>query len=49
MARENVFVHDLLSPAALRRRGLFNAAYVQKLLDQRDTGIADLAALLWGL
>jgi asparagine synthase (glutamine-hydrolysing) len=43
------FVRDLLSPSVTRRRGLFNVEYVQKLLDQHESGTADHAALLWGL
>jgi asparagine synthase (glutamine-hydrolysing) len=43
------FTRDLLSPSAVRRRGLFNAEYVQKLLDQHESLAADHSALLWGL
>jgi asparagine synthase (glutamine-hydrolysing) len=43
------FVRDLLSPSLVRKRGLFNVEYVQKLLDQHESGAADHAALLWGL
>ena len=43
------FLHDLLSPALLKRRGLFNPAYVQTLLNQHDSGTADHGQLLWGL
>ena len=43
------FVRDLLAPAALRRRGLFDPAYVQKLLEEHDSGRADHGHLLWGL
>ena len=43
------FVRDHLSPAAVRRRGLFNSAYVQRLLDEHESGAADRGLLLWGL
>jgi asparagine synthase (glutamine-hydrolysing) len=43
------FVHDLLSPKTVRRRGLFDCRYVQQLLEQHDSGTADHSALLWGL
>lgn len=43
------FVRDLLSPATVRRRGLFNSTYVETLLDQHEAGLADHGALVWGL
>jgi len=43
------YLHDLLSPATVKHRGLFNPAYVQKLLNDHDTSIADHGHLLWGL
>ncbi len=43
------FVRDLLSPDRVRKRGLFNSAFVQALLDEHDTGAADYGSLLWGL
>ena len=43
------FVRDLLSPDALRRRGLFNVAYVQKLIDENEAQVADHGPLLWAL
>jgi asparagine synthase (glutamine-hydrolysing) len=43
------FVHDILSPDTVRRRGLFNPAYVESLLHQHDTGFADHGTLLWSL
>ena len=43
------FVRDLLSPAALRRRGLFDPVYVQKLFDEHESRQADHGYLLWGL
>jgi asparagine synthase (glutamine-hydrolysing) len=46
-ARE--FVRDLLSPTTIKRRGFFDAAYVEKLLQDHDAGVADHGSLLWGL
>jgi asparagine synthase (glutamine-hydrolysing) len=46
-ARE--FVNDLLSPAVLRRRGLFNPEYVQTILQQHEAGTTDHGSLLWSL
>lgn len=43
------FVRDVLSPAALRRRGLFNPHFVEKLLSEHEKGFADHGSLLWGL
>jgi asparagine synthase (glutamine-hydrolysing) len=43
------FVRDILSPAALRRRGLFSPHYVEKLLNEHEAGSADHGALIWGL
>ena len=43
------FVRDILSPAAVRRRGLFNPAFVEKLLNQHETRFADHGSLLWSL
>jgi asparagine synthase (glutamine-hydrolysing) len=43
------FLRDLLSPATLRRRKLFDEAYVYRLLKEHDQGFADHATLLWGL
>jgi asparagine synthase (glutamine-hydrolysing) len=43
------FVHDTLSPATVRRRGLFKPAYVERLLAEHDQGFADHGSLLWGL
>jgi asparagine synthase (glutamine-hydrolysing) len=43
------FVRDLLSPAVIRRRGLFKPAYVEHLLAEHDSGFADHASLIWGL
>jgi len=43
------FVRDVLSPSALRRRGLFDPTFVEKLIEQHENGFADHGALLWGL
>lgn len=43
------FLHDLLSPETTKRRGLFNSAYIQTLLNEHDAGTADHGQLLWGL
>lgn len=43
------FVRDVLSPSAVRRRGLFNPIFVEKLIEQHEDGFTDNSALLWGL
>jgi asparagine synthase (glutamine-hydrolysing) len=43
------FVRDVLSPSAMRRRGLFDPIFVEKLIEQHENGFADHGALLWGL
>jgi asparagine synthase (glutamine-hydrolysing) len=43
------FLHDALSPATVRRRGLFEPRFVQKLLGEHDSGFANHGSLLWGL
>ena len=43
------FVRDLLSPAAVRRRGLFNPRYVETLLDRNDRGDNSCGPPLWAL
>ena len=43
------FLRDALSPAALRRRGLFNPAFVEKLFQEHETCFADHGSILWGL
>ncbi|HKC66486.1 MAG TPA: asparagine synthase (glutamine-hydrolyzing), partial [Pyrinomonadaceae bacterium] len=40
---------DLLSPARLRKAGLFDAAYVQQLQDEHERGRANHRKLLWTL
>jgi asparagine synthase (glutamine-hydrolysing) len=42
-------VRDLLSPATLRSRGLFDHRYVDGLVDEHERGFADHGHLLWGL
>jgi asparagine synthase (glutamine-hydrolysing) len=46
-ARE--FIADILSPEAIRRRGLFDPAYAQRLLAEHLSGRADRGAQLWSL
>jgi asparagine synthase (glutamine-hydrolysing) len=41
--------HDLLSPERLRRSGIFNPAFVAKLQDEHERGIANHRKLLWTL
>jgi asparagine synthase (glutamine-hydrolysing) len=43
------FVRDLLAPSSLRRRGLFEPAYVTRLLDEHERGFANHGSLIWGL
>lgn len=43
------FVRDVLSPMAVRRRGLFNPLFVEKLIQEHESGFADHGSLLWGL
>jgi asparagine synthetase B (glutamine-hydrolysing) len=43
------FLRDALSPATVRRRGLFNPGFVEDLLDEHETGFANHGSLLWGL
>ena len=43
------FLYDLLSPATVQRRGLFDPIYVDKLLREHDSGFANHSMLLWGL
>jgi asparagine synthase (glutamine-hydrolysing) len=40
---------DLLSPARLSRHGLFDAAYVARLQDEHERGVANHRKLLWTL
>jgi len=43
------FVRDVLSPSALKKRGLFDPVFVENLIQQHENGFADHGALLWGL
>jgi len=43
------FIRDLLAPETLRRRGMFDLDYVERLLGQHESGFADHGALIWGL
>jgi asparagine synthase (glutamine-hydrolysing) len=43
------FMRDVLSPDAVKRRGLFNSAFVEKLIQQHEGSFADHGSLLWGL
>jgi asparagine synthase (glutamine-hydrolysing) len=48
--KENrTYLHDVLSAAAIRKRGLFNPTYVEKLMKDHESGFADNGVLLWGL
>ncbi len=42
-------VHDTFTPQRLKRRGLFNPNYVQRLLDEHESGRADHRKLIWTL
>ena len=42
-------VDDLLSPATVRRRGLFDPQAIQKLVADNDAGTADNALRIWAL
>jgi asparagine synthase (glutamine-hydrolysing) len=46
-ARE--LLRDHLAPQTIARRGLFDAGYVQVLLDEHERGFADHGSLLFGL
>jgi asparagine synthase (glutamine-hydrolysing) len=48
--KENrTYLRDVLSASVIRKRGLFNSAYVEKLMKDHESGFADHGALLWGL
>jgi asparagine synthase (glutamine-hydrolysing) len=40
---------DLLSPERIRKAGLFNADYVERLQDEHERGVANHRKLLWTL
>ena len=48
-AEARSFLRDTLSPATVRRRGLFNPAFVEKLLSEHESGSLDHGPLLYGL
>jgi asparagine synthase (glutamine-hydrolysing) len=43
------FVRDILAPVTLRRRGLFNPHFVERLLNEHESGFADHGSLIYGL
>ncbi len=43
------FVRELLSPDRVRRRGLFNEAYVARILDDHRSGNGDYGGEIWSL
>ena len=47
--RLNPLVHDLLAAERLKKQGLFNANYVQKLIKDHETGTASHHKELWTL
>ena len=42
-------IHDLLGPSQLRKRGIFEPDFVQRVLDENDSGQADHAYLIYAL
>jgi asparagine synthase (glutamine-hydrolysing) len=47
--RLNPLLHDLLAPERLKRQGLFDADFVQKLIMEHETGAASHHKQLWTL
>ena len=45
----NPLAHDLLSPERVRRAGFFDPAYVSRLLQEHEQGIANHRKPLWTL
>lgn len=43
------FVRNTFAPERLKKRGLFNADYVARLLDEHERGVADHRKLIWTL
>jgi asparagine synthase (glutamine-hydrolysing) len=43
------FLLDILSPSALRRRGLFDPHFVRMLIDRNDRNESDCGPWLWAL
>jgi asparagine synthase (glutamine-hydrolysing) len=48
-AEARSFVRDLLSPTMIRRRGLFDARAVERVLTEHESGFTDHGTLIWGL
>jgi asparagine synthase (glutamine-hydrolysing) len=44
-----VLVREMFTEERLRRRSLFNPAFVQRLLDEHERGVADHRKLIWTL
>lgn len=47
--RLNPLLHDLLAPERLKNQGLFDAAFVQKLITEHESGAASHHKQLWTL
>ena len=47
--RLNPLMHDLLAPERLKRQGLFNHTYVQKIIREHETNVASHHKQLWTL
>lgn len=47
--RLNPLMHDMLSPERLKKQGLFNPDYVQRLIREHETGTASNHKELWTL
>jgi asparagine synthase (glutamine-hydrolysing) len=47
--RLNPLMHELLAPGRLKNQGLFDAAFVQKLIKEHETGAASHHKQLWTL
>jgi asparagine synthase (glutamine-hydrolysing) len=47
--RLNSLLHDLLAPERLKNQGLFDTAFVQKLIKEHETGAASHHKQLWTL
>jgi asparagine synthase (glutamine-hydrolysing) len=43
------FARDLLSPEVIRRRGVFNPQYIERLQSEHESSFSDHGLLLWGL
>jgi asparagine synthase (glutamine-hydrolysing) len=43
------YIRDILSPESIQRRGLFQYAVIEKLLDEHESGFADHGDKLWSL